>query len=129
LEIAPVRLMEEARQALSRAYAPYSGVKVGAALLTASGAVYKGVNLENASFGLTLCAERVAVAQAVGAEGPQVRLRALAVASSRPGPFPPCGACRQVIFEFGPETLVIFQGEADLITAPISALLPSAFRF
>jgi cytidine deaminase len=121
-------LIDAAREALIRAYAPYSGIKVGAALLTAQGQVFGGGNVENASYGLTLCAERAAVAAAVAGEGPGMQIRALAVVSAQTGPFPPCGACRQVIHEFGPEALVIFQGEDGLIQAPISELLPHAFR-
>ncbi len=122
------RLMAAAREAVAQAYAPYSGVKVGAAVLTERGRVVVGANVENASYGLTLCAERAAVAAAVAAEGPEMRLRAVAVASDRSGAFAPCGACRQVIREFGPEVRVIFQGEAGLREAPISELLPYAFH-
>jgi cytidine deaminase len=96
--------------------------------MTANGHTYVGANVENASYGLTLCAERAAIAQAVAAEGPAMRIKAMAVASNQPGPFAPCGACRQVIFEFGPEALVIFQGEEGLLEVPITALLPHAFR-
>jgi len=122
------RLLHTAREALARAYAPYSGVKVGAAVLTEKGQVFSGGNVENASYGLTLCAERAAIAGAVAAEGPGMRIKALAVVSDQAGPFPPCGACRQVIYEFGPEALVIFPGEEGLISAPITELLPHAFR-
>jgi len=122
------RLGDAARGALARAYAPYSGIKVGAAVLTAKGQVYGGGNVENASYGLTLCAERAAIAGAVAGEGPDMRIKALVVVSDQPGPFAPCGACRQVIFEFGPEALVIFQGEDGLTQAPIMELLPHAFR-
>jgi cytidine deaminase len=122
------RLIDAVREALARAYAPYSGVKVGAAVLTATGQVFGGANVENASYGLTLCAERAAIAVAVAGEGPGVQIRALAVVSDQPGLFAPCGACRQVINEHGPEALVIFQGEDGLISAPITELLPHAFR-
>jgi cytidine deaminase len=101
---------------------------VGAALLTAKGQVFTGGNVENASYGLTLCAERAAVAVAVAAEGPGMKIKALAVVSDQIGPFAPCGACRQVILEFGPEALVIFPGEDGLTQVPISELLPHAFR-
>ncbi len=121
-------LVQMAREALERAYAPYSGVKVGASVLTEKGQVFVGANVENASYGLSLCAERAAIAGAVAAEGPGMQIRAIAVASDRPGPFSPCGACRQVIFEFGPEALVIFPGETGSIEAPITELLPRAFR-
>jgi cytidine deaminase len=122
------RLLDAAREALGQAYAPYSGIKVGAAVLTAKGQVFSGGNVENASYGLSLCAERAAIAAAVAGEGPSMRIKALAVVSDQAGPFPPCGACRQVIFEFGPEALVIFRGERGFIEAPITELLPYAFR-
>lgn len=121
-------LCNAAMDARSRAYAPYSHIKVGAAVLTEKGQVFTGGNVENASYGLTLCAERAAIAAAVNAEGPEMRIRAVAVASDRPGPFAPCGACRQVIFEFGPEALVIFPGGTGLMEVPITDLLPYAFR-
>ncbi len=120
--------MDAAREALTRAYSPYSGIKVGAAVLTEAGQVFGGANVENASYGLTLCAERAAIAAAVAGEGPGVKIRAIAVASDRAGALAPCGACRQVIYEFGPEALVLFEGEDGLITAPIAELLPQAFR-
>jgi cytidine deaminase len=128
LESEKTRLLDAAQDTLTRAYAPYSGIKVGAAVLTAQGQVYSGGNVENASYGLTLCAERAAIAAAVAAEGPGMQIKALAVVSNQTGPFAPCGACRQVIHEFGPGALVMFQGENDLIRAPISELLPYAFR-
>jgi cytidine deaminase len=121
-------LWQAAGEARSRAYAPYSHIRVGASLLTGQGAVYTGANVENASYGLSLCAERAALAQAVAAEGPTMRVQALAVLSDRPGPFAPCGACRQVIFEFGPEALIMFQGEEGRIEGSITELLPYAFR-
>jgi cytidine deaminase len=121
-------LWKAATQVLSQAYAPYSRFRVGASVLTAHGQIYAGANVENASYGLSLCAERAAVAQAVAAEGPAMRLIAVAVTGPKPGPLAPCGACRQVIFEFGPEALVIFQGEGGLLEVPITELLPQAFR-
>lgn len=107
------------------AYAPYSGFRVGAALLTRSGKVYTGVNVENASFGATLCAERGAVAKAVS-EGEQ-EFRALAVASSA-GEAMPCGICRQVLMEFEPELRVITgKDEEHLESHSLQELLPGAF--
>jgi len=122
------RLRQAAAEAAPRAFAPYSRVRVGACVLTARGHAYIGVNVENASLGLTLCAERAAIAAALAAEGPGMQIRAIAVASDRPGPCPPCGACRQVIFEFGPDALVIFPGDAGLLEIPITELLPYAFH-
>ncbi len=107
------------------AYAPYSVFRVGAALLTRSGKVYTGVNVENASYGATLCAERGAVAKAVS-EGEQ-EFRALAVASSA-GEAMPCGICRQVLMEFEPELRVITgKDEEHLESHSLQELLPGAF--
>jgi cytidine deaminase len=122
------RLLAAARSAVGRAYAPYSGLKVGAAVLTPSGDIYAGANVENASYGLTICAERAAVCAAMATAGPTLRLTALAVVSDRPGPLAPCGACRQVLHEFGPQALVIFQGEEGMVEMPLSELLPTGFR-
>jgi len=121
------RLVDAAREAISRAYAPYSRLRVGAAVLTDKGNIYSGGNVENASYGLTVCAERVAIFHAVAREGPEMRVRALAVVSDASGPCPPCGACRQVIFEFGPDAVVIFQGPDGLEEAPLGRLLPASF--
>ena len=121
-------LLKAAEKSIVNSYAPYSGIRVGAAVLTEGGQVFSGANVENASYGLSLCAERAAVAAAVAGEGPGMRIRAIAVASDQAGAFAPCGACRQVIHEHGPGALVIFQGEEGLVTAPIAELLPRAFR-
>lgn len=121
-------LWQAASEARSRAYAPYSGIRVGASLLSATGEIYAGANVENASYGLSLCAERAALTQAVAAEGPDLRVQAVCVISDHPGPFPPCGACRQVIYEFGPEARAIFQGEEGVLEIPLQEILPHAFR-
>ena len=97
-------LLAEARAARKRAYAPYSRFHVGAAVATDAG-VFSGANVENASYGLAICAERVAAASAVAA-GVR-RIEAVAIAGSAPGPTPPCGACRQFLFEFNPDMLVV----------------------
>jgi cytidine deaminase len=121
------RLLQEAGAALKNAYAPYSGYRVGAALLTREGQVFVGCNVENASYGLTICAERAAVCAAVSREGPVMRIQALAVLSD-PAPGVPCGACRQVILEFGADAVLIFQGPDGVIESSIKELLPLGFQ-
>ncbi len=120
------RLVAAALEAQGRAYAPYSQFRVGAALLTSDGRVISGCNVENASYGLTVCAERVAVGAAVAA-GIQ-RFAALAVAAS--GAVTPCGACRQVLAEFAPN-LPILLVDSDqpgrLVETNLGVLLPAAF--
>jgi cytidine deaminase len=123
------RLVEAARAMLGRAYAPYSKFHVGAAVLTEAGNVYAGCNVENASYGITNCAERTAIFSAVAAEGPSLKLRAVAVLNSQSIPCAPCGACRQVIYEFGPGALVIYQGKDALSEATAEQLLPAGFHF
>ena len=122
------RLLDAARAALNRAYAPYSKFRVGCALLTDSGKTYAGCNVENASYGLTICAERAAVCTAVAAEGERMKIVALAVLNSNNVPCAPCGACRQVIFEFGPHAVVLYQGKDGVEEAFASELLPSGFK-
>ncbi len=101
-------LIEEARDARPRAYAPYSNFLVGAALVTDDGKHFSGANVENASYGLTICAERVAATTAVAAGAR--RIEAVALTSSSPIPTPPCGACRQFLYEFNPEMMVVSEG-------------------
>jgi cytidine deaminase len=122
------RLFVAARDVLSRAYAPYSKFHVGAAVLSTSGAVYAGCNVENASYGLTICAERSAIAAGIAAEGAAFRIRAVVVFNGNDAPCSPCGACRQVIFEFGPEADVIFQGHHGLEHSTARVLLPAGFK-
>lgn len=121
------QLLQAAREALEKAYAPYSRFRVGAALLTDQGRLFSGANVENASYGLTLCAERAAVAAAVAAEGPGLKIRALAVVGEAPGACPPCGACRQVLQEFSAEAVVIYAGPEGLVQRPLEELLPEGF--
>ncbi len=119
-------LYRRARQAMEYAYAPYSKFRVGAALLTASGEIFTGVNVENASFGATICAERTALVKAVS-EGFR-EFTALAVAASE-GEASPCGICRQFMYEFGDDLKVITgEDEAHLHVMEITELLPKGFR-
>ncbi len=120
-----------AKAAADRAYAPYSGFRVGAALLLADGATVTGCNVENSSYGLTICAERNAVFRAVAEHGAAIRIEAVAVANLNGAPSPPCGACRQVLSEFAAgDTPVIFPGENGLApaAAALRDLLPHGFR-
>ncbi len=122
------QLMTAAREAASRAYAPYSRFPVGAALITDDGAIVTGCNVENASIGLTSCAERTAVCSAVAA-GHRV-IRAIAVSAPRVPSVTPCGACRQVLNEFKPadeDMIVLLEGENGPRAIPLAELLPQAF--
>jgi len=121
-------LVSRAMAMLPQAYAPYSKFHVGAAVLTRAGNIFTGCNVENASYGLTNCAERTAIFSAVAAEGPGMRLSAVAIWSDPECPCAPCGACRQVIFEFGPDALVLFQGKDGVEQTRAAALLPSGFQ-
>jgi cytidine deaminase len=119
-------LLRVAHAAAQLAYSPYSGVRIGAALLAQGGEVFAGCNVENASYGLSQCAERVALAKAVSAG--ERRFRAIAVASSRPQPPLPCGACRQVLREFAADLVVVCQGaEGPPLEAWLAELLPRPF--
>jgi homotetrameric cytidine deaminase len=127
---ADAELLAAARAAAQRAYAPYSGFCVGAALRSAAGRIHTGCNVENASYGLTTCAERNAVAAAVAAEGAGLRIVALAVAVDAAEAFAPCGACRQVVAEFAAaDAVVLYAGAAGRpARTTMRALLPGAFR-
>ncbi len=119
-------LIERARRASERAYCPYSRFRVGAAVLADDGEILDGCNVENASYGLTLCAERNAIVQAV-ARG-KARIKAVVVYTPTPTPTAPCGACRQVINEFGPDARVVCACDGPgTIDAPLANLLPRAF--
>jgi cytidine deaminase len=119
-------LMRVAHAAAVLAHAPYSEIQVGAALVSTSGEVFTGCNVENASFGLTICAERAAVAKAISAG--VTSFRALAVASSKPHPLMPCGACRQVLREFATDLRIHVQGkEGPRVDTTLAELLPRSF--
>jgi len=120
-------LIERARKARENAYAPYSKFKVGAAILTEDGEVYTGVNVENASFGLTVCAERVALFKAVS-DGKR-SFKAIAVVADTEEPVPPCGACRQVLSEFGDMKVIMANLKGDVKIARLRDLLPDSFKF
>lgn len=122
------QLIEAARAAATNAYVPYSSFPVGAAVLTEDGSIYSGVNIENASFGLTCCGERVAIFTAAAA-GQRV-IRAVAVSAPRHAGTTPCGACRQVMNEFKPtqgDLIVILDDTDGLHQIPLRELLPQAF--
>ena len=118
-------LVELAKKARAHAYAPYSGFAVGAAVLAADGRVFVGCNIENASYGLTNCAERTAIFSAVAAGAREIR--ALAVVADGALPCSPCGACRQVIAEFAVERIILanLKGSRRVVTK--EELLPFAF--
>lgn len=121
-------LLQSAKKSMSCAYAPYSNFRVGAAVLLADGAIFTGCNVENASYGLTNCAERTAIFSAVAERGPKIEIRAVTVVNDQGIPCSPCGACRQVIYEFGPYATIFFQGANGPKQAQIAELLPEGFR-
>lgn len=122
------QLIEMACGAAQKAYSPYSGVKVGAAVQTAEGDLYTGCNVENASYGLTTCAERNAVAKMV--EGGGRLIRRIAVATDKMDGIYPCGACLQVIAEFGgaDTEVIVIDDTHTAVTVPLRSLLPKEFR-
>ncbi|HAA86009.1 MAG TPA: cytidine deaminase [Kosmotogaceae bacterium] len=117
-------LIQKAREALPHAYSHYSGFSVAAALLTSDGEIITGVNVENSSFGLSICAERSAIVAAVAKQ--KRHFAAIAIVSSSAKPTPPCGACRQFMREFG-DFEVILAGDNEEIITSVSELLPLAF--
>lgn len=129
--MSPEKLIDLAKEAMTHAYAPYSGFYVGAALLCADGTVYQGCNIENAAYGPTNCAERTAVFKAVY-DGHR-DFTAIAVVGGKEGQitgaFPPCGVCRQVLREFVQDDFVVYMGGAEGYTAmTMTELLPAGFK-
>jgi len=114
---------------MKNAHAPYSKFRVGAAILLTNGKIFSGCNVENASYGMTNCAERTAIFTAVAELGPGIEIQAVALTNDRGVACSPCGACRQVIYEFGPDATVFFQGPDGSREAHIKELLPEGFRF
>jgi homotetrameric cytidine deaminase len=122
-------LMKHARKAATQAYAPYSKFRVGAALALTNGEIVTGANVENVSYGLTICAERAALVRAVSEFGPEIRVAAVAIANLNGSPSPPCGACRQVLAEFIlPDAQVMFPSADGVRTVAFSEVLPFAFE-
>lgn len=122
-------LLEQAREAAQNSYSPYSGFRVGAALRLTNGEIVTGANVENISFGLTICAERSALVSAVSRFGPEIRIEAVAVANLNDKASPPCGACRQMLAEFIlPDAPVLFPAADGIRTMAFSCLLPMAFE-
>jgi cytidine deaminase len=122
------KLLRTAKKVMKNAHAPYSKFRVGAAILLSNGKIFSGCNVENASYGMTNCAERTAIFSAVSQLGPDIRIRAVAVVNDQGVPSSPCGACRQVIYEFGPDATIFFPGANGFKQAHITELLPEGFR-
>jgi cytidine deaminase len=122
-------LLEQARAAAQQSYSPYSGFKVGAALRLTNGEIVTGTNVENVSYGLTICAERAALTAAVTRFGPQTRVAAVAIVNLNEAASPPCGACRQVLAEFiEPEAPVAFPAAGGMRVMAFSQIMPLAFE-
>lgn len=119
-------VMEAARAASSRAYAPYSGFHVGAAIVTSGGAIHAGSNVENASYGLSICAERNAATTMAHADPEDRHIELVAVYSPNTSPCFPCGACRQFLREFGCKEVVVEDG-SGLSRYPFEEILPNSF--
>ncbi len=122
-------LLEQARAVAPRSYSPYSGFQVGSALRLTSGEIVTGTNVENVSYGLTICAERSALVRAVSEFGPAIRIAAIAVANGNGALCPPCGACRQMLAEFSlPDAPVIFTAGGSVRVMLFSDVFPLAFE-
>lgn len=122
------QLTQKAREAARNSYSPYSGFRVGAALLLATGEVVTGTNVENVSFGLTICAERAALVRAVSELGPGIRIEAVAVVNLNGAASPPCGACRQMLAEFAkPDAMIMFPAAEGNRSMRFDEVLPLGF--
>jgi cytidine deaminase len=121
-------LLSSALRARDKAHAPYSKFAVGAAVLTENGEIFTGCNIENASYGATVCAERVAIFKAISAGHKSIK--AIAVIADLPEPISPCGICRQVISEFGLDAIVVMANtKGKTNTSSMTELFPHAFKF
>ncbi|MGI6031537.1 MAG: cytidine deaminase [Eubacteriales bacterium] len=126
MQLRDTTLLQFAQEARERAYAPYSGFRVGAALLTASGKVFTGCNVENATYGATLCAERAAISSAIVSG--ERSFTAIAIVGNGQEPCMPCGICRQVLCEFSPQMRVIcWDGQGGTQSWTAGELLPGHF--
>ena len=122
------KLLRTAKRVMKNAHAPYSKFRVGAAVLLSDGKIFAGCNVENASYGMTNCAERTAIFSAVAQLGPKIEIRSVTVVNDQGVPCSPCGACRQVIYEFGPDAIIFFTVASGPKQAHITTLLPEGFR-
>lgn len=120
-------LMDSAKQASEKAYAPYSGFPVGAAISTEGEALHTGCNVENASYGLSICAERNAVAAMTLANPEDRNVKTVAIFSPGAAPCFPCGACRQVLREFGCEEVLVEEPDGTIRSYPFEEILPNSF--
>ena len=119
-------LLKEAEEACQNSYSPYSHFRVGAAILTKTGKIYRGCNIENSSYGATVCAERTALFNAVS--NGEKEIEKIAIFSPDSDNCPPCGICRQVLLEFAPDIKVIYRSKGKGMTSKtLSELLPEAF--
>ena len=123
------KLISLAKEAQKKSYTPYSNFPVGAALITEDGDIFTGANIENISYGLSICGERATIFKMVTEKGPNTKIKAIAVTTKADISCSPCGACRQVILEFStPNTLVIYKRGDDYTAVPIEQVLPDAFK-
>lgn len=127
IELTDQELYEKAVEAMNYSYSPYSHYKVGAALLTQSGKVFTGCNIENATYGATICGERTAFVKAISEGHKDIKVIAIAGSDDNVPAFP-CGICRQFIFEFGDDIKIVLKNKGVLVTYSISELLPEGFR-
>lgn len=122
-------LVERAREAALNSYSPYSSFRVGAALKLTDGQIVTGTNVENVSYGLTICAERSALVRAIAEFGPKIRIAAVAIANLNGAASPPCGACRQMLAEFIlPDAPMVFPVAEGMRVMPFFEVLPLAFE-